>query len=92
MFSGVAATEELSGWYNDGPRTERGQWAASSASFFATFGVAPLIGSPYSAEGPPRAVLSYQFWKRCYATAPGVLGRVVRIQGAAFEIAGVMPE
>ena len=91
-FSDVTATLDRSGWYADGQRTERVQWAASSASFFGTFGVVPLIGSAYSAQAPPRAVLSYQFWKRRYAGDTAVVGRVVRIQGAAFEIAGVMPE
>ncbi len=91
-FSGVTATLDRSGWYADGQRTERVQWAASSTSFFETFGVAPLIGSAYSAQAPLRAVLSYQFWKRRYAGDTAVVGRVVRLQGAAFEIAGVMPE
>ena len=64
--------------------------------FFTTVGVAPLIGRVFQPgedrpDAPPAIVLSYPFWQRRFHGDPGVIGRVVRLNGASHTIVGVMP-
>jgi predicted permease len=68
-----------------------------SGSYFATLGVAPMVGRTFTAgdeNGPnsaPLAVISYPFWRDRFHLASDVLGKVLRIQGASFHVIGVMP-
>jgi predicted permease len=41
---------------------------------------------------PPVIVLSHRGWSQHYASDPGVLDRTIRVNGASFEVVGVMPE
>ena len=64
--------------------------------FFATVGVAPLIGRAFSAnEGMPRGdqvvILSQGLWKQHFSGDPGVLGKTVDLNGQSCTIVGVMP-
>jgi putative ABC transport system permease protein len=77
---------------------ERIKGARTTASLFATLGVAPLIGRVFTeAEqlDPQRAasvaVLSYQLWQRRFGGDPAVLNRRIRLNGRDTEIIGVMP-
>ena len=53
-----------------------------TGNFFALLGVEPIIGRSFTAEecqgkftAPPAALLSYSFWRRRFASDPGVVGR-----------------
>src|SRR6185437_12894409 len=49
-----------------------------------------LIGPDDAREGAaPVAVLGYEFWERQFGRDPGVIGRVIHIEGDAYTIAGV---
>lgn len=69
-----------------------------SASFFQVVRVNPVMGRAFSpadddrAGGHPVIVLSDKGWERHFKRDPGVLGRTVLVNGAPFEIVGVMPE
>ena len=69
-----------------------------SASFFHVVGVNPVIGRAFGpadddrAGGNPVIVLSHKGWERHFKRAPDVLSRNVLVNGAPFEIIGVMPE
>jgi predicted permease len=59
-------------------------------------GVQPLIGRHFTPEedqrnGPRAAMLSYGFWQSRYGGDRGVLGRMIRIDGADVPIVGVLP-
>ena len=64
--------------------------------FFATLGVAPLLGRTF-ADGedrpgaPPSVVLSQVFWERHYSGDSRAIGRSVLLDGVSHTIAGVMP-
>jgi predicted permease len=64
--------------------------------FFQTLGVNALLGRALTdadaASGAPDvAMLSYTAWQSRFAGDPGVIGRAVRLDGAPFEIVGVLP-
>lgn len=64
--------------------------------FFATLGVAPLMGRGFTdAEMTYQtdnvALLSYELWRSAYAGDPNVLGRSIRMDGIERKIVGVLP-
>jgi len=97
--SGLAALgtiARLNAVYGDGlPEAAQGQMV--SGEWFGLLGVRPAIGRALAAEdnralgGHPVAVLSHGYWQRRFAGDPGVLGRTVKLNGAAFTIVGVAP-
>jgi predicted permease len=64
--------------------------------FFATLGVAPLLGRTFG-EGedrpgaPKSVVLSHAFWQRHFHGDSRVIGRSVLLDGVSHTIVGVMP-
>jgi predicted permease len=40
---------------------------------------------------PAVSVISHHFWRRAFAEAPDVVGRLITVNGAAVSIAGVLP-
>src|SRR4051794_25130785 len=64
--------------------------------FFATLGVAPLLGRTFeegedSPGAPKSVVLSHAFWQRHFHGDSRVIGRSVLLDGVSHTIAGVMP-
>ena len=66
-----------------------------TGNFFATFGVHPDVGRPFSQEemaaGMPLVVLRHELWQRSFFADPQVVGRTVLIDGAPHTVIGVMP-
>jgi len=63
-----------------------------SGNFFRVLGVTlgrPLDESDDRPDAPPAAVLTYAGWKRVLGGDPGVIGRVVTVNGSGFTIVGV---
>jgi hypothetical protein len=64
--------------------------------FFATLGVAPLLGRTFG-EGddrpgaPPSVVLSQAFWQRHFQGDSRAIGRSVLLDGVGNTVVGVMP-
>ena len=69
-----------------------------SGSFFDVVAVHPVMGRALSAAddnrgaGNPVVVLSDKGWRRHFNRDPNVLRRTVLVNGAPFQIIGVMPE
>lgn len=80
-----------------GGEPERIRTTASSASLFRVLGLRPRIGSFFeekdelSAEGGV-VVLSEGLWRRRFGGDPGVVGRVVQIDGQPHRVVGVLPD
>ncbi len=94
-FSGVAAydAEEANLTGTGGP--ERVGIARATANLFSVLGVRPVAGRPFSAaEDVPGhddvALLSYGLWQRRFGGQP-VVGRVLRVDGRARLVIGVLP-
>jgi len=67
-----------------------------SSEFFATLGVPPMLGREFHddemAFGSDRvAILTEPYWRQQYGADPAVVGRSIRINGAAFQVVGVLP-
>lgn len=80
-----------------GDEPERVIATTVSHNLFTTLAAAPLHGRGFTAEeevlgGPNVGVLSYGLWQRRYGGDPSVIGTGIIIDGASFEIVGVMPE
>ena len=67
-----------------------------SANFLPTVGVAPALGRSFRAEeesvGAPEVVIvGHGLWERRFGSDPGVLGRVIEIDGVSATVVGVLP-
>jgi putative ABC transport system permease protein len=67
-----------------------------SSGTFRLTGQQPVLGRDFApsdeiAGSAPAAMLNYGFWERRYAKDPSVIGRTVRMNGAATTIVGIMP-
>ena len=66
-----------------------------SGNYFTTLGVLTAVGRPLLISDDPQppglavAVISDTFWARRFGRDPAVVGRSVRLRGAAFAIVGV---
>jgi putative ABC transport system permease protein len=70
--------------------------AAVTANTFSTLGARVLAGRVFTededrAGGAPVAVLSYGLWQSRYGGDPGVIDRVIELDGVARRVVGVMP-
>ncbi len=67
-----------------------------SHGYFRTIGVAPAMGRGFTAEedqpgGANAVVLSHGFWRRAFGGDPGILHRSITLDGAPYEVIGIMP-
>nr|MBA2630194.1 ABC transporter permease [Thermoleophilaceae bacterium] len=78
-------------------QAERVEAALVSDGFFDVLGVRPLLGrqfqpAEHAAAAPGVAILSRGLWQRRFGGDPAILGRTIRVNGAATEVVGVMPD
>jgi macrolide transport system ATP-binding/permease protein len=104
VFSGLVAASwpqhalmEIAGGANAlQPEVAAAQFV--SANYFAGLGIASQLGRTFLPEEDriPGAntvtVISYPFWQRRFRGDPRILGKIVKINGAAFTIVGIAPE
>jgi predicted permease len=94
VFSDAFATgPDIDRWI-DGQRMEG---SLVTGNFFRVLGVSAARGrtlTPSDDElgGHHAIVLSHRAWSRYFANDPGVLSRMVQMNGAPFQVVGVMPE
>jgi predicted permease len=69
-----------------------------SANYFRVLGVEPRLGRGFREEEDHVSgrdavvVLGPAFWRHEFASDPGVLGRMIRLNGTNFTVIGVAPE
>ena len=71
--------------------------ARVEGNFLPTLGVSPVIGRNFTANedrpnGPRVALISYGLWLSRFHLDPGVVGKLIRIDGHTTEIIGVLPK
>ena len=63
----------------------------------AVLGITPILGRPFTDEeaqhagAAPVALIGHGLWTRRYGGDPGVLGRVIQINGNPHTVVGVLP-
>jgi predicted permease len=62
-----------------------------SDNYFSVLGVTPLLGRTFEKADEPVVIISFDYWERHFQRAPDVVGRKLRVNGAAFTIIGVTP-
>jgi macrolide transport system ATP-binding/permease protein len=77
-----------------GGEAEEVQGRFDSANFLSATGLQPALGRSFSAAeeqagGAPVALLAFRFWKRRFASDPGVLGKTVTLNAHPLTIVGV---
>jgi predicted permease len=75
---------------------ERVAGASVTANLFSVLGTPAIKGRVFAAgedvpNGPKVAVIGYGLWQRRYAGDPSIVGRTIQIDGAPYEVVGVMP-
>lgn len=77
------------------PEQTQGAWV--TANQFSVLRQPPLIGRDFTPDDERRGaelvtIIGYELWKNRYAMDPQVMGRLLRVNGQAATIVGVMPE
>jgi putative ABC transport system permease protein len=68
----------------------------TSENLFRVLGVQPAMGRAFTIHpdlfGPENeAVISHRLWQTRFGGDPGVIGRVIRLNGYAYTVVGIMP-
>ena len=68
----------------------------ASAEFFPALGVQPVLGRAFTPEEDQpghehEVLLSYGLWREHFGADPGILGRSLELNGAAYTVIGVTP-
>jgi putative ABC transport system permease protein len=66
-------------------------------NFLPTLGIAPLLGRNFLPEedrpnGPKVALISYRLWLSHYGLDPGILNRLIDVDGKQVRVVGVLPK
>ncbi len=75
---------------------ERLSASTVTASLFSVLGVPPELGRTLqegdnAPSAAPVAVISHDLWARRYGSDPGLVGRIMVLDGISREVVGVMP-
>jgi putative ABC transport system permease protein len=75
---------------------ERLDGQSVSGDYFRVFGVHPGLGRDFSRAddlpgAPQVAIITDGLWRRRFGADPNVIGRTIRLDGAAVTIVGIMP-
>jgi len=92
-------TAGFSGWQANlaaGDEPERLAGQRASAGYFATLGIAPIVGRSFTPdeEQPGNdnvVILSEGLWARSFGRDRGIVGRPITVNGQAHTVVGVMP-
>lgn len=95
-FEQIAGYTGRSMAYSDGTVAERLTGREVSWTYFSLLGIQPVVGRDFverdGRPGSPRAVMvSYGFWQRRLGGRPDAIGRPIRLDGADYTLAGVLP-
>ena len=94
-LSGLAPFTNWTANLTGAGEAERLEGTRVAGTFFEVLGGRPLLGrgiEPRDEEGPERVVvLTHGLWRRRFGADPGIVGRPIILNGAAYTVAGVMP-
>src|SRR6185369_9562412 len=82
--------------YADGGPLRQAIAENTSASYLTTLGLRPALGRWFTAaedalNAPPVVVIGYRAWTTRFGADPGVVGRIIRIDGVPVTVVGIGP-
>jgi putative ABC transport system permease protein len=96
-FEAFGAFERVESNLSTDEEPERVPGARITATLFPMLGRIPVLGRGLHPEedgpgGRPVVLLGYGLWQRQFGGEPGALGKVLKLDGVAHTVVGVMPE
>jgi predicted permease len=96
VFEGLAATGAIGGMVMHSPEPAEVIFARVSFNFLRTLGVTPAMGREFELQeefpnGPKAVILTDRCWRTRFHADPGVLSRVITMDGQPFTVVGVLP-
>ncbi|HZS04926.1 MAG TPA: ABC transporter permease [Blastocatellia bacterium] len=98
VFAGLVAYQATPFSLNTGGANERAFGEIVSGNYFTVLGVRPAPGRGFLPEeditpgAQPVVVISHKLWQQRFGGDPGVVGRIVKLNGHPFTVVGVAPE
>ncbi|HKW18255.1 MAG TPA: ABC transporter permease [Terriglobales bacterium] len=70
--------------------------ASVSPNMFSLLGVEPQIGKSFSNsgnlnDGTQEVILTHEFWKNSFYSAPNILGKAVSLNRSSYTVVGILP-
>jgi putative ABC transport system permease protein len=95
-FTGMAASAGFHYNLTGNGQPEHVWGGAGSAQWFSVLGVHAAVGRDFHPEedaptAAPVVILSDQLWRRRFAADPGIVGKVIGLNGGPFTVLGIMP-
>jgi predicted permease len=95
-FSSLAIYREITSIVGDRGATAQEDIALVSPEYFTTLGIGPVMGRAFTEEETAYktsnvAILTDAFWRQRLNADPHVIGKSIRVDGAANTIVGVLP-
>jgi putative ABC transport system permease protein len=95
-FEQIAQYADRAMTFSDGSVAEVVRGRLVSWTYFGLLGLQPVLGPGFTeADGrpgrPPAVVISEAFWRERLGARTDVIGRPIRLDGADYTLAGVMP-
>lgn len=96
VFTELAAFDNDSFALTGNGPAEQIPTAEVTGGFFEVLGLQPLLGRPITTDDDPMGgrdvvVLSHAIWTRRFGADPGIIGRLLTVDGVSREVIGVMP-
>ncbi|HEX8127694.1 MAG TPA: ABC transporter permease [Pyrinomonadaceae bacterium] len=96
-FSHLAIYNNNSLNLTEGDKPERLEVAAVSPIMFDALGVRAALGRTFTPEEEQEGrdkvvILTHDFWRRRYATDPGIINRTLQLNGQPYTVVGIMAE
>ncbi len=95
VFTDMAATRNRTRAITGDGSAEQLTGYAVTPNFFSVLGVSPIIGRTFTAsedrDDARVALISYSLWQRRYAGAADITSRSILLDGANYQVIGVLP-
>jgi putative ABC transport system permease protein len=96
QFEQIAGYTGLTMAFSDGTIAERLDAKEVTWTYFRLMGITPALGRDFTHQdgrpGNPRAVIiSHGFWERRLGRRADVVGQPIRLDGADYTVAGILP-